>query len=270
MFGTPTWVVNGLDQTGCKPVSCGLFAPRSPAALQEWQRFLREAVERYGPDGEFFAAHPELPVVPITTWQLWNEQNSFSFYKPKVDVNSYANLVTAGAQAIHAVDPSARILLGGMFGTPGGEDDPKSFAWNYLRRLYRVPGIAGQFDGVSVHPYAARLTKVIDQVKLMHREIVRAHDPAEMWITEVGWSSGTGDNPLERGAQGQATRLRETMRYLIGHRDAFNIRNVTWFAWRDLGGKPICQWCANAGLFGATASTPKPAWRALMTFTGGS
>jgi hypothetical protein len=270
VFGTPTWVVNGLDGKACPPQTCNLFAPRSPAALAEWQRFLREAVERYGPNGEFFAENPALPMVPITDWQLWNEQNSFSFYEPKVDVNSYANLLTAGSQAVRSVDPNAKILLGGMFGTPEGVDEPKVFAWNYLRRLYRVPGIAAQFDGVAVHPYAARLTKVIEQVKLMHREMVRAHDPAEMWITEIGWSSGTGDNPLERGKRGQASRLRDSMEYLIGHEDAFNIRNVTWFAWRDLGGRPICQWCAKAGLFDAATLAPKPAWRTLMTFTGGS
>ncbi len=270
VFGTPTWIVNGLEGRTCAPEDCLLFAPRTPAALAEWQRFLTEAVRRYGPDGEFWLAHPDLPVVPMTDWQLWNEQNSESFYQPKVDVNAYANLVAAGAQAIRAVDPNATILLGGMFGTPGGVDEPKLFAWNYLRRLYRVPGIAGHFDGVAVHPYAARLTKVIEQVKLMHKEVVRARDSAGMWVTEVGWSSGTGDNPLERGKAGQAARLGETMRYLIGHQAAFDIRNVTWFAWRDLGGEPICQWCGKAGLFAADALTPKPAWRALMTFTGGS
>ena len=41
------------------------------------------------------------------------------------------------------------------------------------------------------------------------------------------------------------------MSWFIGHQAAYNIENVTWFAWRDLAGKPICQWCANAGLFKA-------------------
>jgi hypothetical protein len=270
VFGTPQWVVNNLDHRSCQQPACVLFAPSGPAALAEWQRFLREAVERYGPGGEFFTQNPSLPVVPITDWQLWNEQNSFSFYKPKVDVNSYANLVRAGSEAIRSVDPTAKILLGGMFGTPEGLENPKVFAWNYLRKLYRVPGIAASFDGVAVHPYAARMTKVIEQTTLMHREMVRAHDPAEMWITEVGWSSSTGGNPLERGKRGQASRLRDVMKYFIGHAAALNVQNVTWFAWRDLAGEPICQWCAKAGLFDAAALNAKPAWNSLMAYTGGS
>ena len=270
VFGTPEWVARDLDHHSCRPTTCELFAPRGQPALEQWQRFLREAVERYGPGGEFFAEHPYLPFQPIVVWQLWNEQNSATFYKPKPDVNAYATLVRSGTDAVRSVDPDAKILLGGMFGTPGGVDEPKLFAWNYLRKLYRVPGIAEQFDGVAVHPYAARMIKVIEQVRLMHKEIRRAKDPAEMWITEVGWSSGTGGNPLERGKKGQATRLREAMSWFIGHQAAYNIQNVTWFAWRDLAGKPICQWCANAGLFKAASLTPKPAWKTLMAYTGGS
>jgi hypothetical protein len=271
VFGTPSWVVQGLDARSCQPKTCALYAPRGPAAIEEWKRFLTEAAQRYGPGGAFWAEHPELPPNPIVVWQLWNEQNSKSFYRPKPDANAYANLVTAGRTAIRAVDPTAKILLGGMYGYPGGEDNKKLLAWTFLRKLYAVPGFAEQFEGVGVHPYSARLPKVIEQVRLTRREIQRAGDGgAEMWITEVGWSSGDGKNPLERGKQGQANRLRDAMRFFIGQRSAYNIQSVTWFAWRDLAGRPICQWCAEAGLFKAKQLTPKPSWRALMSFTGGS
>ncbi|HEY8000770.1 MAG TPA: hypothetical protein VID76_02465 [Solirubrobacterales bacterium] len=270
IFGTPTWVAKTLDGRSCQPKSCGVYAPSKAAALTEWKRFLGEAVARYGPNGEFFAANPSLPVVPITTWQIWNEQNSETFYKPKPSPSAYAKLVAASRDAILSKDPTAKILLGGMFGSPGGEDEPKLFAWNFLRKLYQAPGFKDAFTGVASHPYAARLTKVEEQVKLIHDQIAKAGDDAELWITEVGWSSGNGKNPLERGKQGQANRLRDAMRYFIGQREAFNIQNVTWFAWRDLAGKPICQWCGEAGLFKAKTLAPKPAWKALMAFTGGS
>jgi hypothetical protein len=270
VFSTPPWVANGLDHYGCEVPACGLYAPAGPAALAQWQRFLREAVQRYGPNGAFWAEHPQLPVTPVTTWQLWNEQNSFSFYEPKINARAYATLLRTGSEAIRSVDPNAKILLGGMFGTPGGVKKPKYFAWTFLRKLYKVPGIEAHFDGIGVHPYAARMVRVIEQTKLMHKETVRAGDPTEMWVTEVGWSSGNGSNPLDRGKQGQARRLREVMTYFIGNRAKFNVQNVTWFAWRDLGGEPICEWCGKAGLFKAGSLTPKPSWKSLMAYTGGS
>jgi hypothetical protein len=269
VFGTPEWVARQLDFRNCRPPACSVFAPVGQAALAEWQRFLTAAVARYGPEGDFFAANPYQPYQPITVWQLWNEQNSATFFKPKPDIDSYATLVKTGAEAVHSVDPAARILLGGMFGNPGGVKQPKLFAWNYLRKLYRVPGIGNQFDGIAVHPYAARMAKVIEQVKLMYKATVQAHDRTEMWITEIGWSSGTGNNPLERGKRGQADRLQDAFGWFLSHRTRYRIQNVTWFAWRDLAGKPICQWCGNAGLFTASTLKPKPAWNALMTFTGG-
>ena len=269
VFGTPPWVAQTLDNRSCSVERCVLLAPTQAAALAEWKRFLGEAVARYGPNGTFFADHPELPPTPIVTWQLWNEMNSKSFYLPKPNVNAYAALVTTGAEAIRGVDPAAKILLGGMYGYPGGVKKPKLFAWNFLRKLYAIPGFANQFEGVAVHPYAARLSKVKEQTKLMRKEITKAGDNAELWVTEVGWSSATGKNPLQRGKKGQASRLKEAMRYFLAKRTAFNIAGVTWFAWRDLAGTPICDWCGKAGLFDV-ALAPKPAWNTLMTFTGGS
>ncbi len=70
-----------------------------------------------------------------------------------------------------------------------------------------------------------------------------------------------------RGAP--APRVREAMNYFRSVRDTYRIANVTWFAWRDLGGEPICDWCAEAGLFEAEELTPKPSSRTLVDYTGG-
>ena len=133
-----------------------------------------------------------------------------------------------------------------------------------------MPDISAAFDGIGAHPYSAHVPKVEKQVKLMREQMVEAGDSdGEIWVTEIGWSSGTGGNPLERGEQGQADSLREAMDYFLSVRDEFNIENVTWFAWRDLPGTPICDWCAEAGLFEADELTPKPAWRTLTAYLGG-
>ena len=65
--------------------------------------------------------NPALPELPIRDWQLWNEQNSPSFWKPKPNVKAYAKLLDAAHDAIKRERPRCRrSMLGGMFGTPLG------------------------------------------------------------------------------------------------------------------------------------------------------
>ncbi len=88
----PAWVL-ALDGHQCDPGICPPYAPKGSAALAAWRAFLADAVNRYGPDGEFWTLNPTLPKLPIRDWQIWNEQNSPSFWKPKPDVKAYAKLL---------------------------------------------------------------------------------------------------------------------------------------------------------------------------------
>ncbi len=64
---------------------------RSPTVLpvaSAWQRwgwstFLRDAVERYGPEGSFWEENPDLPFLPIRSWEIWNEENIVTFAQPR-------------------------------------------------------------------------------------------------------------------------------------------------------------------------------------------
>ncbi len=180
-------------------------------------------------------------------------------------------MVSAASSVLREADPAAKVILGGMFGTPFKGEGPSIIAADYLRELYRRPGFADDFDGVGIHPYAAQLAGIEEQVDLLRDEMIAADDgEAEIWITEIGWSSEEGANPLQRGVQGQSDLLGQALGYFTTKRAAYNIENVTWFAWRDLAGEPICAWCAEAGLFDAKALEPKPSWETLMGFTGGT
>ena len=89
-----------------------------------------------------------------------------------------------------------------------------------------------------------------------------------LWITEIGWGSQSGGNPLNRGLNGQAQRLKEAYKYFQKRRRKLKVRTVAWFTWTD-SPNPICEWCPTAGLFDS-ALQPKPAWSALTRLTGGS
>jgi hypothetical protein len=261
--GTPAWVI-ALDGHNCDPGECPPYAPKGKQALAAWRTFLADAVERYGPGGRFWAENPTLPERPIRDWQIWNEQNSPSFFKPKPNVKAYAKLLDAANKAISGEDRGATIILGGMFGTPLGGVRPAIAAWDFLAKLYRQKGVKRDFDGVAPHPYASKLSKVRAQIDLIRDEMKRAGDSkAELWITELGWASGGPPNPLNRGLTGQAERLTEAYRHFLKKRRKLNIENVTWYSWRDNSSTTagLCEWCPESGLLNEDGST-KPSFDA--------
>jgi polysaccharide biosynthesis protein PslG len=271
-YSTPDWVAK---RDGTCRRDCGPFAPRNGAARKAWKEFVKAAVERYGRGGDFWAEHPEIPAEPVRAWQVWNEQNSPSFYKPRPDVKDYAKLLRAASQAITGVDRRAEIVLGGMFSTPRQGRKPAIAAWKYLNKLYRVKGSKTTFDGVAPHPYAAKFKggnkTVLRQLDLFRRAMRRGGDGnADLWITEIGWASEKGGNPLNRGPRGQANRLEQAFKYFVRKRRKLNIENVTWYSWRDNLAADIglCAWCPQSGLLEEDYDG-KPSLRAFERFTGG-
>ena len=268
LYGTPHWVA-ALDGRTCD--DCSPYAPRSPEAVAAWKQFVTDVIERYGTGGDFWAANPSLPQLPPKAVQIWNEQNSPTFFAPKPSIPAYVKLLKAANSAVDPADPSIDVILGGMFGTPLGGRRPGYSAWDYFAELYDQKGVKRAFDGVALHPYAARMKKVIAQIELSRDEIRRAGDSkTALWITEIGWASGGQPNPLNRGRKGQAQRLTEAYRFFLSKRRAWNIPGVTWYSWRDGNHPGACEWCPFSGLFPEGSLTPKPALRAFTKFTGGS
>jgi hypothetical protein len=259
VWGSPGWAIRKLDDTRCG-AKCLTYAPRHKRALEAWRGFLEAAARRYGPGGSFWHEHRRLPKEPIIDWQIWNEQNSRTFLRPTNKPRSYARLLRASARAIHRVDRRAEIILGGMAELSGSNQAvPGS---KYLAGLYRVRGIEHSFDSAAAHPYAAKAENALDQVRDFRQVMDRAGDRhGGLWITEAGWSSSSGPNPLEVGPRGQAQRLRQSMGRYRARRGALNLHGVLWYSWRDTA-TAVCAWCAHSGLL-TQGGRPKPAFRAF-------
>ncbi len=268
LYGTPKWVATGLDNSSCGGgAACNIFAPKSAAALNAWSDFAAALAERYGPNGSYWVENPQINKLPIDAYQLWNEQNSKSFYKPKPNPKAYAKLVEAGGAAIRSVDPSAKIVLGGLPELGGSRKaQPGS---EYLAKLLKVGGFKRSFDGIAIHPYGGKLNAVVEQVDLFRDAIKKGKaSSSELWVTEIGAGSKKGGNPLNRGKSGQAKLLKQSFKYFKRNRNKLNVEQVDWFSWMD-SQTSICAWCSSSGLFTA-AMAPKPSWRAFTKFTGGS
>jgi hypothetical protein len=257
-----------------------------------WRDFLRAAVRRYGPNGEFWTdpapdpptnppTDPPLPPLPlksalqdnpITDWQILNEPNSSSFTHPKPDPARYAHLLEISSKAIRDVDPKAYIVLGGMFGTPHPKEPPAKAmnAWKFLGKIYKH-GAGRFFDAAASHPYARNLDGVGFQIKKFRKVMKRHHDRrADIAVTEMGWGSKKHvASFLGKGKKGQAQMLKRSFRLLKHKRNEWNIHGVMWFTWKDRHDPAFCAWCDSAGLF-SKAFKPKPAWKRFVKFTGGS
>ncbi|MEZ5076288.1 MAG: hypothetical protein R2725_02475 [Solirubrobacterales bacterium] len=268
IWGTPSWLAG-------KSTTMPLNNRRQRVA---WSALLRAAVERYGPGGQFWTEHategedgePAIrPARPIRTWQIWNEANFFYFAFP-VSPTRYAQLLKLSRRTIKRFDPGATIVLTGLFGEPTAKGRRGMPAAEYLKRLYRVPGIKSQFEGVALHPYAVDSEKLEILVEGV-REVTRdARDRPRFYITEMGWGSQNNFKQVafEQGIRGQVRQLRGAYEYLIENRNRLNLKGVYWFSWKDVKG--ACSFCDSVGLFRAGQKfRPKPAWHAFVGFSGG-
>ena len=276
IYTSPAWAVSGCSGLQCQNVP-PLDTPQARAA---WQDLLRELVLRYGPGGTFFQENPGVPHQPITQWQCWNEPSSPYYFK-NPDAARYADLVKLCHEAITSVDPNAKILLAGLFGSPqsggGSSDAKKNVIWKYLGRFYKTPGISAAFDAVAVHPYSSTTRELKRVLNKTLKAIGRAGDAGvPILVTEIGAGSAKpkkGEKekrPLIKGEKGQARLLKQQYGFLINNQAKYNIGSVSWFSWRDPDHKiGNCKFCNTAGLFEANG-TPKPAWSALTALSGGN
>lgn len=237
--------------------------PLDRRSRRAYARFAGALAARYGRGGSFWDAWTGGRAEPITAWQIWNEQNGRAYWGAKPSPRAYGKLVKAAARRIREADPRAEIVLGGMFGTPGGADS--IHAGRYLRALYRVPGIKAAFDTVAIHPYSPTVRGLPKEEIRAFRRVMRRNGDrrAALRVTEFGWGSGSRQASIyNAGRRGQARLLRESFRWFERKRKVWKIKGVNWFSWADQSLVIICSFCPTSGLF-TERREPKPAWHAF-------
>jgi hypothetical protein len=252
VYSSPTWVAK---RTNYPPT--GRF--RGP-----FQAFVQAAAQRYGSNGSFWSSNPTIPKLPVIDWQLWNEMNSPSFWFHKPNPKQYVSLLKIFNRGIKSGDPSAKIILGGLFRTPRIRN---GIALDrYLPGIYRAKG-KKYFDAVAMHPYSTTPKDALRAVKETRAIMAQFKDKkAKLWITEIGWATGGDPTPLTVSPQRQASYLRQIFNTLAANRTRLKIAGVIWYSWRDLPGG---VWFNHTGLF-TDSLDPKPAWDAFVSLTGGS
>ena len=200
----------------------------------------------------------------MTDWQLWNEMNSPSFWFHKPNAKQYVSLLKVFNRGIKSGDPSAKIVLGGLFRTPRIRNGiPLD---RYLPAIYKAKG-KKFFDAVAMHPYSTTPNDALRAVTETRKIMAQNRDKkAKLWITEIGWATGGNPTPLTVSPQRQASYLRQSFSKLAANRKRMKIAGVIWYSWKDLPGG---IWFNHTGLF-TDSLDPKPAWNAFVSLTGGS
>lgn len=257
IVGTPEWVASEEIDL---PVA-------NAWQRRAWASFLRAVVNRYGDDGSFWREEEEedVPYVPMRRFEIWNEQNIVSFASDP-EPKRFARLIRIAGRVIHAEQPAAKVIVGGLFGRPL-QIPPNVGSGDFLDRMYRAGSVKRHFDGVALHPYVADARAMTAQLRNLRR-IMRRHgdEEAALYVTELGWGSASGPTRWQRGLYGQAYQLNKALGIISANRLRWRIRGVWWFTWTDEGGS--CVFCGSAGLLTAKREA-KPAWYRFNEWTGG-
>jgi polysaccharide biosynthesis protein PslG len=162
-----------------------VFSP--PGSVDGYVAFARELAARYGRNGSFWRGQPQDRARPVTAYEIWNEPNASLFWRPQNGApERYATLYRATRRAIRAVDPRARVVIGGLT-TYGPDSTP---VHGFLRRMAARLGGLGDIDAVGLHLYGDSLAQVLGTARGARRtldELGGSSVPLD--VTEVGWTT---------------------------------------------------------------------------------
>jgi polysaccharide biosynthesis protein PslG len=137
----------------------------------------------------------------VSSWEIWNEPNIPEFFTP-VSVPKYTAMLQSAYTNIHAVQPNATVMSGGLSDSNSGID-----ALQFVQQLYDNGG-GNYLDAVALHPYTFPYKLTEDP--LAHAAVVpntynfmvsRGQAQKKVWITEYGQPTGTAPQAVSEQQQ---------------------------------------------------------------------
>ena len=167
----------------------------------------------------------------ITSYQIWNEANTRSFYNGgKYDGwIKLAALTKAASKAIRKVDRSAQIVAASSTVIPTPKFQTESFFFRYLRELKRQKA---KFDAISVHLYPVNPRQGpgarVASINAVRRVMRRVGLKKQLWDTEVNYGDRrTATNQVVPKPKKAATYVART--YLDSAR--YDLARTFWYGW---------------------------------------
>jgi polysaccharide biosynthesis protein PslG len=202
----------------------GTYPPDDPGDMGT---FAARLVRRYGPEGEFWAANPDVPKHAIRAWQVWNEPNLPVYWPSGPDPEEYVRLLTAVSREIKRMDPGASVVSAGLSESRQGI----AFA-DFVRGMFDA-GAGDALDVFALHAFAHDAIGSVGAAETTQKLISELGWNKPIWITEIGWASGGPASPFTTGPAGQAERIRAALAELFRRRNELGLHGVIYYSWRD-------------------------------------
>ena len=210
---TPSWAASTFSEVDLYGSGTASFPKKSKYYLS----FARAVAKRY--KGR------------ITSYQIWNEANTRSFYNGgKYDGwIKLAALTKAASKAIRKVDRSAQIVAASSTVIPTPKFQTESFFFRYLRELKRQKA---KFDAISVHLYPVNPRQGpgarVASIKAVRQVMRRVGLKKQLWDTEVNYGDRrTATNQVVPKPKKAATYVART--YLDSAR--YDLARTFWYGW---------------------------------------
>ena len=199
-----------------------------PKHASDMARFATAAARRYGPNGAFWQANPQIPAQAVRTWQVWNEPNLKVYWRPKPNATAYVRLLGAVSRGLRAVDPGAEVVSAGLPQSRAGVQ-----LGRYVSSMLKA-GAAKWMSTLAVNPYAARPSGVLAILKRM-RGLLDTHGAPQVQLraTELGWSDVGPRSAFKAGRAGQARNVGVLIKALGLQQGPLKLRGFVYFNWKD-------------------------------------
>jgi hypothetical protein len=150
-----------------------------PSSVSGYASYAAAFAARYGVGGTFWRTHPNLAAEPVDTYEIWNEPDGNTFWVPHPDPKRFAMLYLRARAAILAVQPTARVIIGGL-------TNPVAFL---PAMLAARPDLRAHVDGVGIHLYLPTPTAIVGAVNDDRALLASLGLPSvPLYLTEFGWT----------------------------------------------------------------------------------
>lgn len=205
LMGTPTWA-RALDALTCGPTPA-VAELHAPA----FGDLAGAVVRRYGRDGSFWQANPDLTPQPVRRIEIWNEPNWTGFWCPAPQPEKFARIAVEAARRVDAADPSVEVVLGGLVLTKehlyfsGGGMRGMETGTFLARMVAAEPELASRLDQVGIHLYDPDPDVNISLLGWLRGRMEDAGlARAGLLVTEFGWTTSGSAEALSEEARAAA------------------------------------------------------------------